>query len=318
MTVHSTAAPTATQRTSPDRTWLVALAAALWGLSALMREPLAQQVPAPTIVFYEHLLLVLFLAPFLPSAVRAIRAASVRTKVSVLVIGGGSSALAATLFTAAFTYGDPVTPQVLQKLQPLLAMTLAAALLGERMSRRFPLFALPALAGSWLLTFPDPFAVSLSNAMGALLAVGAAGLWACGTVLGRVAGEELTAVQVTTLRFTVGAVAAALIALLSGSSLAFTPLTWGNVGLLVLLALVPGLISLMAYYHGLRATPASRATLAELAFPLTAALIGVLVLGAQLDVSQWAGFAVTLVAVTGLSLHERRSSQQAVTVRVET
>ncbi|MQA05720.1 MAG: EamA family transporter [Streptosporangiales bacterium] len=282
-----------------------------------MREPLASQLPAATIVVYEHLLLVGFLAPFLPSAVRAVWAASVRTKIAVLVIGGGSSALAATLFTAAFTFGDPVTPQVLQKLQPLIAMTLAAVLLGERMSRRFPLFALPALAGSWLLAFPDPFAVSLSTAMGALLAFGAAALWACGTVLGRVAGAELTAMQVTMLRFTVGLVAAVCIALASGSSLVFSPLTWSNVGLLVLLALVPGLISLVAYYYGLRATPATRATLAELAFPLTAALVGVLVLGARLDASQWVGFAIALVAVTGLSLHERRSQQAAVTVRAD-
>jgi drug/metabolite transporter (DMT)-like permease len=39
---------------------------------------------------------------------------------------------------------------------------------------------------------------------------------------------------------------------------------------LVLPALVPGLLALVLYYLALRRTPASRATLAELAFPLTA------------------------------------------------
>ena len=34
-----------------DLTWLVALAAALWGTDALLRLPLALQVAAPTIVF---------------------------------------------------------------------------------------------------------------------------------------------------------------------------------------------------------------------------------------------------------------------------
>src|SRR5690606_32949970 len=114
---------------------------------------LKAEYPAATIVFFEHLVLVLCLAPWLVGAVRALLAASPRVKAAVLVIGAGSSALATTLFTAAFAYGDPVTPQVLQTLQPLFAMLLAAVLLGERLARRFAWFAVPALAGAWLLAF---------------------------------------------------------------------------------------------------------------------------------------------------------------------
>ncbi|MBW0115421.1 EamA family transporter, partial [Pseudonocardia sp. KRD-169] len=49
-----------------DRTWLVALAAALWGTDALLRQPLAGALPASTIVFWEHLIIVVVLTPFLP------------------------------------------------------------------------------------------------------------------------------------------------------------------------------------------------------------------------------------------------------------
>lgn len=63
---------------------------------------------------------------------------------------------------------------------------------------------------------------------------------------------------------------------------------------------------------GLRSRPASRATLAELAFLLTAALVGVLVLNGSLTATQWVGFAVVALAVTGLALHERFSTHQAV------
>lgn len=317
MAAPTSGVPSTSQPTNgPDRTWLVALATSLWGLSALMREPLAEQMPAPTVVFFEHLVIVACLSPWLLPAFRAIRAASLRAKLSILVIGGGSSALAATLFTAAFTYGDPITPQVLQKLQPLLAMALAALLLGERMTRRYPLFAVPAVAGAWLMAFPDPFAVSLASAGGAALAIGAAVLWACGTVFGRAAGAELSAVHVTALRFAVGLVAAALIATFSGAPLVFSPFTAHNVVLLLLLALVPGLASLTAYYHGLRSTPATRATLAELAFPVTAAVVGVAFLDATMNVGQWFGFALVLASVTALVLHERRSRRSAV-VRAE-
>ena len=54
-----------------DRTWLVALAAALWGTDALLRQPLAGALPATTVVFWEHLIIVLTLVPWLPSAARA-------------------------------------------------------------------------------------------------------------------------------------------------------------------------------------------------------------------------------------------------------
>jgi drug/metabolite transporter, DME family len=73
----------------------------------------------------------------------------------------------------------------------------------------------------------------------------------------------------------------------------------------VLLALVPGLLGLTLYYIGLRSTAAARATLAELAFPVTAALIGVGLLGTRLEPSQWFGLLVVVASVTALGLRER-------------
>lgn len=292
-----------------DRTWLVALAASLWGLSALWREPLAREYPALAVVFWEHLVLTLLVSPWLVGAVRRVLVASTRTKVSVLVIGAGSSALATTLFTAAFRLGDPITPQVLQKLQPLIALLLAALILGERLRPRFVLFAVPALIGAWLLTFADPLGVSVSSAAAAGLAVGAAALWAAGTVLGRAASAELRFSDITALRFGVG-----LITLLILSAVTSTPLAIGVSAApnILMLALFPGLLALLLYYRALGNTPASRATLAELSFPLTAALVGVLALGATLQASQWLGFAIVLASIVGLAVHEQRSSRRAV------
>jgi drug/metabolite transporter (DMT)-like permease len=306
---HRTAAPPA--GTGSDRTWLVALAASLWGLSSLLREPLSQRLPALAIVLAEHVTLVVLVSPWVLPALRALAAASPRARAGVVVIGAGSSALATTLFTAAFRLGDPVTPQVLQKLQPLIAVLLAAVLLGERVSPRFPLFAVPALAGAWLLSFPDPFAVGVQGLAAAGLAVGAATLWAAGTVLGRMVSAELSFVHLTTLRFVVGLVTLVVLALATRTPVA-VPLEL--VPRVVALALVPGLLALVLYYIALSRTPASRATFAELAFPLTAAAVGVTLLGGSLDASQWAGFAVVLASVVLLAVHERRSEHPAVVV----
>jgi drug/metabolite transporter (DMT)-like permease len=288
-----------------DATLLVALAAAMWGLDGLLRKPLATSLDAGTVVLWEHLIVVVALAPFVPRALRAFARCGRRDQVAMGVIGVGSSAVATALFTESFALsaksGDFVTPLVLQKLQPIAAVALAVLILNERLRPAFAVFAVPALAGAWLLTFADPFHVQVAELEPALLAVGAAVLWAAGTVLGRLVSFSLDARDITTLRFVFGLLGSLAVVQITHADV--TP-GWHNVVGLVLLALIPGLLALRLYYFALTRTPASRATLAELAFPGTAAVVGVVVLHSALDTSQWIGFAVVVVAVVALGLHE--------------
>jgi drug/metabolite transporter (DMT)-like permease len=293
---------------------VVAVAAALWGTDALLRLPLARELAAPTIVFAEHVVLVLVLLPFLPRALRAFGRLDTGGRVAVVAIGAGASAVATTLFTLSFKYGDPVTPAVIQKFQPIIAILGAAVLLHERLRPSFAWFAVPALIGAWLLAFPDPFDVGFNQVAVALLAFGAAVLWAAGTVLGRLVATRLAPVELTTLRFAFGLPAALIIVLATGSPLWVpdVPSTVSVVGI----ALIPGLLAMWLYYAGLRRTAASRATLAELAYPLTAAVVGVAFLNAQLIASQWIGAALVVGAVTALSWHESRAKVPSVDVPV--
>jgi drug/metabolite transporter (DMT)-like permease len=295
-----------------DLTWLVALAAALWGTDALLRLPLALQVAAPTIVFGEHVVLVLVLLPFLPRSFRAFRTLDTGGKLAVVGIGAGASAVATTLFTLSFRFGDPVTPAVIQKFQPIVAIVGAALLLHERLRPSFAWFAIPALIGAWLLTFSDPLDIGVDQAAVALLAFGAAVLWAAGTVLGRLVATRLTPVELTTLRFGFGLPAALIIVIASGSPY-WVPDLASTVSVIGI-ALVPGLLAMWLYYVGLRRTAASRATLAELAYPLTAAVVGVAFLDAKLDGSQWMGAILVVGSLTSLSLHEARAKVPSVQV----
>jgi drug/metabolite transporter, DME family len=292
-----------------DLTWLVVLSSALWGTDALLRMPLTTQLPTPLIVVAEHLVCVVVLAPLLPRAVRGFLRLDARQKVAMVAVGAGASALATNLFTLAFTYGDGVTPLVLQKLQPLIAIGLAGLLLGERLHKRYVVFAVPALVGAWLLTFADPFRVGVNSAQVALLSVGAAVLWAGGTVAGRLVATELDPTTVTVLRYAIGLPSAVAIALAAGTSWRVAA---GDVLPLVALALIPGLLALLLYYRGLRRTAASRATLAELAFPTTAALVGVFVLHDSFTATQWLGVGLVVAAVTALGVHERTAPAPAV------
>lgn len=305
-TLPAPTAPVTDRRGRVDRTWLVALAAATWGVDGLLRKPLSGHLAPATLVFAEHALALVVLLPLLPSALRALARCSWRAKLAVLGIGAGASATATVLFTKAFATGDAVTPVVLQQTQPLVAIALAALLLHERPRRLFAVFCVPALAGVWLLTFAHPTDVSVHAATPALLGLGAAALWGAGTVLGRIVGAEMPARDVTTLRYAVGLPTAAVIVVLTGAGF-----TVDRSDLLPVagLAWIPGLLALELYYAGLRCTAATRATIAELAYPVTGAVLGVLFLHAHLDASQWLGAALVVASVTSLAVWERRATR---------
>jgi drug/metabolite transporter (DMT)-like permease len=272
----------------------VAVAAGLWGTDALLRRPLAHSTEPATIVFGEHVVLVVVLLPVVVAALPALWRAGPRFVAAAVVIGAGSSALATILFTQAFVDGDPVTPVVLQKVQPLIAVSLAAAFLGERPRPRFGVFLVGGLAGTWLMAFPSPVDVSLHGLLPVLYALGAASLWALGTVLGRFLALELPFEYVTAVRFAFGLPAALLAVLVLGA-----PLTASvhDELFIALLALVTGLVALLLYYYGLQRTTASVASIAELAFPVVAIAVGYLAFDATLTSTQLAGVALTSLVV---------------------
>lgn len=107
----------------------------------------------------EHLILTAILFPLVWKMRARLRSFSRVDWTSLLLIGVGSSAMATVLFTIAFTYGDPNTPLLLQKLQPIFAVIGASVILGERLNGRFFVLFMPAITGAYLITFPDPTSV---------------------------------------------------------------------------------------------------------------------------------------------------------------
>jgi drug/metabolite transporter (DMT)-like permease len=274
---------------------LVAVAAALWGLDAWIRAPLAQTTAVATIVFGEHLVLVLLTLPFLAGAAAAVFRLGWRHVLAAFVIGAGSSAVATILFTQAFVDGhDFVTPVVLQKVQPVFAVMGAMVVLGERPRPRYAAYFAVALVGTWLMGVPHPFHPEAHGLETMLYALGAALLWGLGTVFGRYLARDLRFEHVTTLRFVFGLPASAIALLVLGTP-AFA--SWHDTFWIAVLALVTGFAAMFLYYYGLRSTPAVAATIAELAFPVTAILVGYFKFGQVLTGWQWVGVALTSIVV---------------------
>jgi drug/metabolite transporter (DMT)-like permease len=281
---------------------LIALAAAMWGTDALFRKPLAESTSAATIVFGEHVILVLITLPLVVPAMRALFAAGTRYVLAGVAVGAGASAIATILFTQAFVHGDPITPVVLQKVQPLVAIAAARVILHEEPRRRFLWFVVPALLGVWLIAFPRPFEVHASGLQPIALALGAAVLWGLGTVFGRYLARRLRFDHVVTVRFSFGLVASAIALPILGAP-AFASahdMLW-----IAYLALVTGLLALSLYYIGLQRTPAMVASIAELAYPVTAIIVGYVAFGATLRWTQWLGVILTVAVVSLLPAPRR-------------
>jgi len=281
---------------------LVSLAAAMWGLDGLIRKPLSSSTTAYTIVFGEHVVLVALTLPLLVPAFRELYRAGAAYVAAGVAIGAGASAIATILFTKALFHGDFITVVVLQKAQPLIVVFGAWLVLREQPRPGFAWFLLPALAGIWLIALPHPLEPHARGLVPIAETLAAAALWGMGTVFGRLLARRLAFEHVTTVRFAFGLVASACALPIVGAA-AFSSAHdsfW-----IAVLALVTGLLALGLYYYGLQRTPALLSALGELAFPVTASLVGIYVFGDTLRWTQWIGVAVT-VAIIGLLPVRRR------------
>ena len=91
-------------RTGP---WLVALAAFLWAIDAPFRKYLTADLSSTTIVFMEHILIVIIVLVGLRPYLKEFKKLNWRGWLAIAFIGFGGSALATVLFTQSFHYVNP-------------------------------------------------------------------------------------------------------------------------------------------------------------------------------------------------------------------
>jgi len=262
---------------------LVAVAATLWATDAYFRNQLVSHLTPTQIVVAEDALVSLFLLPVLIRSRGELKKLGPRGWLAVGIIAAGAQALATILFTASFSIAAQhqlfAETFVLQQTQPLIAIVLAWIVLGERRRPWFWPAAAVAIAAVYMVLFAsDPFSPVAALQNGrlevGLLALGAAVLWASGTVLGRFALGSISFWSMTALRFTLAFPVLVVIVLAQNGVGGFGHYRVSDfVPNLLAIAIVPGLLALLLYYRALSKTPASLATIAEMAYPVAATLI---------------------------------------------
>src|ERR1700674_5326518 len=186
---------------------LIAVAATMWASDTYFRAQLIGHLRPAQIVVIEDALVSLFLLAFLLRGIPELRHLDRRGWVAIGLIAIGPQAVATILFTQSFSYGHYAETFVLQQTQPLIAILLAWLILGERRRPWFWPTAALALVGVYLVVFAQDLTAPLSDLQhgrleAGLFALGAAALWASGTVLGRVVLGRLSFQTTTALRFT--------------------------------------------------------------------------------------------------------------------
>jgi drug/metabolite transporter (DMT)-like permease len=92
-------------------------------------------------------------------------------------------------------------------------------------------------------------------------------------VLGRLVLGKLSFTTTTALRFTLALPVLLLIVLVQSGGAAFAHYQSSDALPFLGIALIPGFLALLLYYRALRSTPATLATIAEMAYPVAATFI---------------------------------------------
>lgn len=303
-------------------TFLIFLAAMLWATDAPFRAHLTRELPSNFIVLVEHFFDVLIVLPVLFYNLKTLRTLNLRKWGAVLFIAIGGSALASIAFTQAFHYVNPSVAILLQKLQPLIAISLAGGLLGEKINKNFWVWALAALFGAYLISFPGlrpevfPGETFNPNILGVGLALVAAFFWGGSTVMGRYLLSAVDFKVMTVLRFCTAFVFLLGLNFFQKTIPPLAAVSGRDWLFLLIIALASGVVSLFIYYKGLAGTKASVATLAELGFPMAAVIVnwvsfrqGWISQNTTLSPVQILGMAVLLFAIFNLSRVNRASKQ---------
>jgi drug/metabolite transporter (DMT)-like permease len=288
----------------------IIIASLLWSLDGLLRRSLFVLPPA-VIVFIEHLIGAVLLLPFARRQLREVKLLSRKEWTALAVVSLFSGALGTILYTGALVKVNFIQFSVvalLQQLQPIWAITVAAILLKEKVSPRFVFWALLAIVGSYFVTFKN-LSVNISRdgatIVAAFMAISAGAMWGSSTSFSKIVLKKVSYVTATLLRFILAAVFALIIVGIGNGSGGFGML--GKISVdqlwtLLAIALSTGMVALLIYYYGLRSVKAQTSAILELTWPVSAIVIDFVYLHSPLSITQLIGATVVLFAMYKVAL----------------
>lgn len=220
------------------------------------------------------------------------------------VVGGVGSALATLAFTQAFKYLNPSLVILLQKFQPVVAITLARFILKERVGKDFIIWAMISLLGAFVISYQDLEKVYMEfvlfdksllapgSLLGYLCVAFAVCGWGASTVFGKKLGQSgYQSEQIMAGRFFGGFLFLLFFLPFQNDIFTHSLGVYSKVSLMVLLS---GLLAMYLFYRGLRRLTARTCSLTEMFFPFMAVIVNWIFLDAKLTLLQIVGGAILI------------------------
>ena len=288
----------------------IIFAALLWSMDGFLRQELFN-VSSFLIVTIEHVIGAIVFLPFLLKGKKEIFAMGQRAWSSIFWISLFGGLLGLFFYTKALSYINYIDLSVvvlLQKFQPLFAISLAAVVLKERITKRFLILAMMALVGGYFVTFGlNPiYSGDDKTIIAALLALLAAFCWGSSTVLGKHALTTLSFPAVTSLRLSVTAIIAIIVLVAIRGFSDINVMTASQWKIILLIVFTTGSVALFIYYYGLKQVKASHSTIYELFWPLSAVAIDWIVRGRILTPVQFIGGAILIISIILLTREQQK------------
>jgi drug/metabolite transporter (DMT)-like permease len=285
----------------------VSIAAALWGFDGVVLTPRLHNLDIGYVVFMVHAIPFVLMNIFLFRAYRVLRhmpLSDIIIFILVAITGGAIGTLAIVKALFLVNFRDLTVVVLLQKLQPVFAITLAAIILHERLRKNFLLWAATAILASYLLTFglhlPN-FSTGSKTVHAALFALLAAFSFGSSTVLSKKILLKYDFKTATFFRYGLTALLMFIYILTTAKLTQIGHTTSMNWLIFIIIAFTTGSGAIFLYYFGLNRIKASVSTICELSFPLSAIVFDYVFNGNVLGVMQWVGAIILIIAIINLN-----------------
>ena len=284
---------------------LIIVAASLWAFDGIIRRSL-YSLPSITIVFYEHLFGAIILLPYLILTFKK-EGLTKKEFFLLLFIAMFSGVLGTLWFTTALLKTNFISFSVvylIQKLQPIFAISAASIFLKEKVSKSYIKWAVLALLAAYFVTFKNGiinFSTGSGTIIAALYALGAAFAWGSSTVFSKIALIKRPSNYIAGLRFLFTSILAFGMVFIMGQSKSLSAPTISQLGRFLLIAVSTGMVSVAIYYRGLKKVPANVSTILELVYPLLAVFIDATLYKSFLAPTQYLAGGVLLFAIYKIS-----------------
>ncbi|MCD6179380.1 MAG: DMT family transporter [Bacteroidales bacterium] len=295
---------------------LISFSAILWGFDGVVLTPRLSNLNISFVVFILHLFPFLLMNLFLFKRYKLIKKLSLNETIAlfgIAIFGGaiGTFSIVKALFLVDFQSLSIVV--LLQKLQPIFAILLAATFLKERLGKNFILWAIVAIVAGYFLTFGislPKLHESQNTIKAALFSVLAAFSFGSSTVFSKRLLVKLDFISAAFFRYGLTSLLMLIIVLGNGKISEFENVSTLNWWVIGIISLTTGSGAIFLYYYGLKHVRAIISTIAELFFPLSAVLFDYIFNNHILSPIQWLSAGVMIFAIIRLNADNKKQQSK--------